>query len=193
MAEETTSEGSLRPAPGRLLVARPTMVDPRFMRTVILMLEHGDDGSTGVVVNRPSETFVAEELPDWAGGVAPPDKFFVGGPVEPLAVMAVGRLDQPDDDWRDGSRLIDGTVILDMSQGPEAAETLSGHRLFVGYAGWSPGQLEGELHQEGWWVVESEPSDLFTADPAGLWSAVLRRQDGDLATVASFPEDVSLN
>ncbi|MCP5025058.1 MAG: hypothetical protein GY929_02130 [Actinomycetia bacterium] len=169
------------------------MGDPRFMRTVILLLEHDDEGTVGVVLNRPSDTDVVEELPDWAAGVAPPRQFFVGGPVEPLAVMAVGRLEEPDDDWKDGSRLQGGVIVLDMGQGPEAAATLAGHRLFVGYSGWGAGQLDDELRQGGWWVVDSEPGDLFSEDPDGLWSAVLARQGGALATVASFPEDVSLN
>ena len=183
----------LVPAAGRLLVARPTMGDPRFHRTVILLLEHDDDGTLGVVLNRPSETDVGEEMPEWVSAAAPPDRFFVGGPVEPQAVMAVGRLASTDVEWDPASRLVGDVVLINMAKGPHGPEVLAGHRLFVGYAGWGPGQLDGELGADGWWVVASEPDDLLASDPDGLWSAVLARQGGALATVANYPEDVSLN
>jgi putative transcriptional regulator len=174
---------------GRLLVATPDLRDPNFSRTVVLMLEHSDEGALGVVLNRPIEMSVTEVLPTWADLSSAPACLFVGGPVAPTAVIGLGRgggpVFQP---------LFDGLGTLDLDLDPaEYAATIAGLRVFVGYSGWSPGQLELELSAGGWLVVDLADDDPFSSDPSQLWHRVLRRQGGRVAMFASAPEDPSTN
>lgn len=179
---------------GRLLVATPSLTEPTFARTVIQVLQHSDeDGALGVVLNRPSGTPVSEVLPGWALLAPDPVVVFEGGPVQQTAAICLGRLargaapstcysEVPGVPWL-------GTVDLD-EDAPEAVEEV---RVFAGYAGWSPGQLEGEVADGAWWVLDALPSDCFTVEPGLLWRQVLRRQGMPLALVASYPEDPTLN
>jgi putative transcriptional regulator len=153
---------------GRLLVATPALVDPNFARSVILLLEFGDEGAVGVVLNRPSGTPVADVLPDWSlhtGGVGvPPWTFFDG---------------------------LIGTV--DLTAGPDSVDDRTAVRVYAGYAGWGAEQLELEIEIGSWYVVDGSADDVFCREPDELWRAVLKRQPGQLAMVANFPMDPSLN
>ncbi|MFI7586737.1 YqgE/AlgH family protein [Spongisporangium articulatum] len=179
---------------GRLLVASPTLTDENFRRSVILMLEHSREGALGLIVNRPTELDVATVLPAWQPFTTAPGRLFRGGPVEldsALGLVAVpGHRPQPD-----GIRLLMGSVgLVDLDAAPEAiAANLAGLRIFAGYAGWSAGQLEEEIDEGAWFVVDSEPRDAFSDAPDRLWRDVLRRQRGRLAMVSSYPDDPSLN
>lgn len=178
---------------GRLLVATPDLRDPNFFRTVVLVLEHGDDGALGVVLNRPSETDVAELFPEWRSAVPEPTVAFVGGPVSPDSVIALAQADRDDavDGWIPVFRRL-GTV--DLARSPaDLMVDVHAVRVFAGYAGWAPGQLEGELALGGWFVLDALDGDPFTPDPDGLWAAVLRRQGGTTAWFASCPVDPSVN
>lgn len=170
---------------GSLLVAAPALVDPNFHRTVVLVAEHGEAGAMGVVLNRPSDTAVAEAIPELVSLAGDEEPVFVGGPVAVDSLLALAEVEDPDD----ASELVVGTVAF--VQDPEVP-ALRG-RVFVGYAGWSPGQIEAELDEESWIVVPAEPDDVFSDDPAELWSSVLRRQGGPLALLSSMPPDPSLN
>jgi putative transcriptional regulator len=178
---------------GRLLVAAPTLKDPNFDRAVVLVLDHDDDGSLGVVLNRPTDLEVADVLPTWADLAAAPDVVFQGGPVAVDSALGVAVV--PGDGEPLGWRQVAGRLgLVDLDAPPELlAAELGGLRIFAGYAGWSEGQLEGELGEGSWYVVDAEPGDAFTTDPEELWRSVLRRQRGDLALVATFPEDPSMN
>lgn len=174
---------------GRLLVATPDLRDPNFSRTVVLMLEHGDDGALGVVLNRPIDLSVADALPDWADLSSAPACLFMGGPVAPTAVIGLGRgagpVFQP---------LFDGLGTLDLDLDPARyAATMARLRVFVGYAGWAPRQLELELSAGSWLVLDLAPDDPFSSEPSQLWQVVLRRQGGRVAMFASAPEDPSTN
>ncbi len=179
---------------GRLLVASPTLVDVNFRRSVVLVLDHGEDGALGLVVNRPLEVDVSSVLPAWQPHTTSPGRLFQGGPVQldsALGLVAVpGTGSQPI-----GVRLLIGSVgLVDLDAPPEViAPGLAGLRIFAGYAGWSAGQLEGEIGQGAWYVVDSEPRDAFTDRPDRLWPDVLRRQRGRLAMMSTYPEDPSLN
>ena len=176
-------------ARGRLLVATPDLRDPNFSRTVVLVLEHGDEGALGVVLNRPIDLPVAEVLPDWADHTSAPSCLFVGGPVAPTAVIGLGR--------GHGSELqplFEGLGTLDLEADPAiTAAAMDGLRVFVGYAGWAAGQLDDELTAGGWLVLDLDAADPFSADPSRLWQTVLRRQGGRVAMFASAPEDPSTN
>jgi putative transcriptional regulator len=192
---------------GRLLVANPLLPDPNFDRTVVLLLAHNEDGALGLVLNRPSQMEVGEPLPQWEHLAAEPAVLFLGGPVQHQAVICLARTapgpdggdgserspagwsDGVDEDWKEVAPGI-GTIDLDGDPdnvgGPNRQV-----RMFAGYAGWSAGQLEGEIAAGAWWVVEAETGDAFTLDPGELWRRVLRRQPWPLAYVSWYPDDPS--
>ena len=184
---------------GRLLVATPELVGPEFERTVILVLEHSrGEGALGVVLNRPMGVPVVAELPSWADSdvLAEPAVVFAGGPVQDDSVLVVA-LARPGAELGELRPVTSRMVVVPVTAEPGQAQRWSeGVRVFAGYAGWGRGQLEGEVAAGYWYVVDSEPSDLVGAEPAGLWRAVLRRQRGPqahLALVASWTADPELN
>lgn len=167
---------------GRLLIATPNLGDPNFDMTIVYVVEHHDDGALGVVVNRPTETPVGMYLPQLGALVTPPDVFFAGGPVAPETVIGIGR----DDDGP--PELVDLEAI---ESGARAAPARL--RLFAGYSGWAPHQLDGELSTGSWFVVDAVDDDVFGPAPRELWRAVLRRQGGRLGRLALFPDSLMVN
>jgi putative transcriptional regulator len=181
-------------AAGRLLVATPSLVDPNFANAVVLLLDHDGDGSLGVVLNRPSAITVAAVLPDWAASVDPPEVLFEGGPVSTDAALAVALVPDAGPDPIGFRRLFDRTGIIDLDTPPEVlAPAITRMRVFAGYSGWGSGQLEAEIEEGSWYVVDCTAHDIFDGAPGGLWSAVLRRQPGSLAWVSTRPADPTLN
>ena len=187
---------------GRLLVASPKLGDPNFERSVILVLDHGTEGALGIVLNRPTGLPVEEILAPWQGQatLAPPGVVFQGGPVSREAVIGLARsLDATKSDTADAAvgawrPVVEQLGTVDLSVPPEDQPfSLSGARLFSGYAGWTSGQLEGELDDDAWYVVRAVADDLLCADPDNLWHDVLRRQRGDLALLAAYPPHPSVN
>ncbi|MDA8393379.1 MAG: YqgE/AlgH family protein [Actinomycetota bacterium] len=164
---------------GRLLVAGPLMSDPNFARTVVLTLSHSPEGSLGVVLDRPGEMPVAAALPKWEQATSEPRVVFRGGPVEPAATIGIART---------GNQV----ATVDLAAGPVEG-VADAVRLFSGYAGWGPGQLEMEVSVGAWIVVDAEPGDAFSRHPERLWRSVLRRQHGDAALLSAFPDDPSAN
>ncbi|MEM8619598.1 MAG: YqgE/AlgH family protein [Actinomycetota bacterium] len=187
------------PTKGRLLLATPPLVDPNFDRTVIFMLEHHDDGAIGVVINRPSEESLDEPLDRWIELQSTPSSVFLGGPVEENALIALAETAAPIGDSGDGdgdalSPIVGRVASADLTADPAlVADAVRGVRVFRGYAGWGPGQLDEEISSGAWLVLDSEPSDVFSAEPDQLWRTVLRRQPGRLAWLAEAPDDLSLN
>ena len=176
---------------GQLLIAAPSLVDPNFHRAVVLMLEHTPEGAVGVVLNRPSGTDLADTGADWEGWddfAADPPVVFVGGPVSRTAIICVARLG---DGGAEGFQPLLGDVgLADMAKAPRGIDAV---RLFAGYAGWGEGQLESEIGQGAWCVVDARPDDALTEEPEELWAEVLRRQGGRLAMFALCPPDPSVN
>jgi putative transcriptional regulator len=184
---------------GRLLVATPKLADPNFDRAVVLLLDHDDEGALGVVLNRPTPVGVGDVLEPWAGLAVAPQVVFQGGPVALDSALGLAVVPGEPGADRDGDllgwRRVHGAIgLVDLEAPPELlAPELSSLRIFAGYAGWGPGQLERELVDGAWYVVESEPGDVSAPDPQRLWRAVLRRQRNELAMVATYPDDPSLN
>lgn len=169
---------------GKLLVATPLLVEPTFHKTVILLIEDNDEGAFGVILNRESVERVEQHLPEWAHVAAGTGLIHIGGPVEPAVGLALA----PAGPGLEAS--LPGLSIVDLEQPP--ADDLRSVRIYSGYSGWAPGQLDEELVEGAWYVVAASPDDPFE-DPNGQWSRVLRRQEGRLAMVASFPDDPALN
>lgn len=177
---------------GQLLVATPALADPNFERSVVLLLDHGDEGALGVVLNRPTPVDVSEVLEPWAALAGDPGVVFQGGPVALDAALALAVVPG---DGALGWRRVHGSIgVVDLDAPPEVlAADVGALRIFAGYAGWGAGQLEGELEEGSWYVVDSEPGDVSAPRPEGLWRSVLRRQRGELALLATYPDDPSLN
>ena len=184
---------------GRLLVATPMLGDPNFRRTVVLVVEHeSEQGTLGVVLNRPTKVPVGQVLEPWTDLATSPSVVFSGGPVATNSALALALV--PGSDEPVGWHPLDGTpatarlglVDLDAPPGLIAPAVVS-LRVYAGYAGWSAGQLQAEIEEGAWYVVPAEPDDAFSAEPGRLWSTVLRRQGGELAYVATYPDDPGLN
>ena len=191
---------------GRLLVATPVLGDPNFRRTVVLVVEHEpEQGTLGVVLNRPTEVQVEQVLEPWTELVTGPSVVFRGGPVSPNSALALALAHVPGTDepvgWHPlegGAQPIPGAVarlgLVDLEAPPELlAGGITSLRVFAGYAGWGPGQLQAEIEEGAWYVLAGEPTDAFLAEPERLWPEVLRRQGGEFAIVATYPDDPLLN
>jgi putative transcriptional regulator len=176
---------------GQLLIAAPSLDDPNFARTVILVAHHNDEGAMGVVLNRPGDYVVGETVPELADVVGDDEAVYVGGPVQPDGVMVLAEFEDPD---AAALPVLGGLGFVALgSHGEHLADGTGRARAFAGHAGWGPGQLEDELDDEAWITAPFMPEDAFTADPGDLWSSVLTRKGGPYALVAKMPLDPSLN
>ena len=173
---------------GKLLVSSPALLDPNFRRTVVLIAHHDDEGAMGLVLTRPAEVTAAEAVPARAGLPGADGPVYVGGPVQPEAFLALAEFE----DAADAAEPILGQIGF-MPAGTEPDElSIRRLRLFAGYSGWAPGQLESELAEPSWIVVQGRADDAFAADPDALWRTVLRRKGG-YALMEHMPYDPSLN
>ena len=194
---------------GQLLIASPGLLDPNFRRTVVLVTEHNEEGAAGLVLNRPSPNAVAELVPLLEPLVEDGEQVWVGGPVQPNAVLVLGEFLDPDDaavplfgslvlgeflDAEDAAVPLFGALgFPSLDEPDEIVPVTTRRRVFAGYAGWGQGQLEDELAREDWIVEEALPDDAFTDAPDELWADVLRRKGGIYELVARMPEDPSVN
>jgi putative transcriptional regulator len=184
---------------GKLLVASPALTDPNFARAVVLVIDHDDEGAVGLVLNRPTSLEVASVLPVWADLAADPDVVFEGGPVGPESALALARLRGSAQAEASGGavgvrHLVSDLCLVDLDGDPDAlVPSLEGFRVFAGYAGWAPDQLEAEIDEGSWFVLAPMHGDVFARDADRLWGSVLRRQPGDLRLMATYPADPSMN
>ena len=175
---------------GNLLIAAPGLVDPNFWRTVVLIGEHTDEGALGVVLNRSSETTVDEAMPELTELADEMGLVHVGGPVQPSAVVVLADFAEPPD----ADALVVGSVgFLPAEVDPDALGPVRRARVYVGYAGWGPGQLDEELDEGSWIIEPALAEDVFTDEPEALWSSVLRRKGGPFRVLAAMPPDPSQN
>ncbi|HSH61933.1 MAG TPA: YqgE/AlgH family protein [Acidimicrobiales bacterium] len=178
---------------GRLLVATPSLQEPTFDRTVILMLEHGAEGALGLVLNRPSEVELAGAAPEWEPLAAHPPVVFFGGPVAQGSAICLAQAGS-DDQTEAWTPIFGRLGALNIAKSPtEVDQPIDEVRVFSGHAGWAPGQLEDEVFAGAWFVVDAEPEDALSSEPLDLWRRVLRRQKGKVALYAGFPADPALN
>jgi putative transcriptional regulator len=176
---------------GQLLLAAPNLLDPNFHRTVVLVSEHNDQGAMGVVLNRPSTMTVGEAVPALGKVLSAEQAVFVGGPVAPTSIILLAEFLDPEL----ASLLVFGRVGLPAAEVEidQLVRSIDRARVFAGYAGWGPGQLEGELENEDWITHPAGPQDVFGDEAPELWGAVLGRKGGRYALLASLPPDPSLN
>jgi putative transcriptional regulator len=176
---------------GQLLVAGPTLADPNFWRTVVLIIEHNEEGALGLVLNRPSETTAGEAVPELEPVVELDEPLFVGGPVQPSSVIVLGQFEDASD-----AALIAFEDVGVLGAGGETDQLGAGvraGRAFVGHSGWGPGQLDSELERGDWILEPARREDAFSAEPRELWEEVLTRKGGSYALIARMPPDPSVN
>lgn len=175
---------------GHLLIASPQLGDPNFERAVVLITEHGESGAMGIVLNQPSESAVTTVIPDLAP-IAGGEPIFVGGPVQPEALVVLGEFSDPGK----AAWIIVADVGLVSAQAEleDLPEAVRHGRVYAGFSGWGPGQLEQEIEEDAWIVEAPLPAELFPDDPESLWRDVLRRKGGEYALVARMPADPSMN
>lgn len=186
------ADTELTPRPGILLIAPPVLEDPNFRRTVVLLCEHGEEGSFGLILNRPLDLQLSDVMEEI---VVYDDTINLGGPVHRNTLHFLHRYDEA---LPDAITLPNGvqwggdfdTLRALMESGDIDSDDL---RFFVGYAGWSPGQLEDEIEAGGWILAESSKEAVFADEPSKLWRAVLRKMGGQYAVLANFPDDPRLN
>ncbi len=175
---------------GKLLIAGPTVRDPNFWRTVVLVVDHGDDGALGLVLNRPSDTTIADAVPELDELIDGDEELFIGGPVQPSGVIVLAHFTDP---AAAAMIAFDDVGVLGVGAGDSAPDSVDGARAFVGHAGWGPGQLDAELERGDWFLEPAASDDAFSAAPLELWSTVLTRKGGSYALVARMPAEPSLN
>ncbi|MSO96089.1 MAG: DUF179 domain-containing protein [Thermoleophilia bacterium] len=176
---------------GQLLIAGPDLLDPNFRRSVILVGEHGEEGAMGVILNRPSPVSVADAVPPLTEIVEEGELVYIGGPVQPQAIVVLGDFG----DTAEAAALVLDSIGFLPGEIEAAADiaSLTRARVFAGYAGWGPHQLEGEIAEESWILEPALAEDVFTAEADHLWSTVLRRKGGAFAVLALMPPDPSRN
>jgi putative transcriptional regulator len=175
---------------GHLLIAAASLWDPNFRRTVVLVGHHDEEGAVGVVLNRASEVTVLEAVPPLAELVPPGDLLFIGGPVRPESAVVMADFVEPD---RAEILALGSIGFLPEEAGPDQIGGIRRARVYSGYTGWGPGQLEAELDQDSWIVEPALPEDVFAEDPDRLWSDVLRRKGPEYDLLRVMPIDPSLN
>jgi putative transcriptional regulator len=176
---------------GQLLIAGPGLLDPNFWRTVVLLVEHNDEGALGLVLNRPSETSVGEAVPELGELVDLDERLFIGGPVQPSAVIILAQFEDPTD-----AALIafdDVGVLASEASAEDLSAGVRRGRAFVGHSGWGPGQLDSEIERGDWILESASRADAFAESPMDLWPTVLTRKGGSYALIARMPADPSVN
>lgn len=178
------------PRRGCLLVATPLLEDPNFRRSVIFVIEHGAEGSLGVVLNRPSTRSLEPLLPEWATSEIVSPKVFVGGPVQPDALLA---LVPTSADLPGGNKITEDVSLLDLEvETSMPAADAAAVRFYFGYSGWSPGQLRLEIEEGAWWTFEST-LEAFMCEPADCWRTILARQKSAARFLSIYPDQSYMN
>jgi putative transcriptional regulator len=178
------AQGGAPPQPsgrpnGVFLVAKPDLLDPNFARTVVLVTQTEDFSTAGVIINRPTTLKLSNFIPE--GGIETGkyrDKIFLGGPVMRHALVAVFQADEPP-----AAAAFHVLRKLYMTMHPDNMKVLleSGdrrYRLYAGFSGWAPRQLESEFNREGWYVLPADEEIVFRANTEGLWEELLQRAQG---------------
>jgi putative transcriptional regulator len=176
---------------GQLLLASPALHDPNFERSVILIGLHTDEGAMGVVLNRPSESTIADAAPQLDAAIDEGEPVYIGGPVQPGSIVFLAEFADP----APAGVLVLGRIGFPAPDAEleELSRATDRVRVYAGVAGWSEGQLEAEIERGDWIAHAAQPEDVFTDEPAGLWSGVLTRMGGSYALLARMPRDPSTN
>ena len=175
---------------GQLLISSGGLFDPNFRHTVVLIGEHNSEGALGVILNRELDVSVTDAVPALATLVAAGEMLFEGGPVDRLSPVLLADFDTPDR----ADLLVFETVGFVVGDVPaEVRGHLRRARVYAGYSGWSPGQLEAEIEAGAWLTDAALPDDVFTPEPNLLWSRVVKRLGPEYERLSKMPFDPSMN
>lgn len=179
---------------GIFLVAKPSLRDPNFRQTVVLLCEYGPDGALGIVINRPTEISITEVLPQVPILESQRHRVFSGGPVQRNHLLILYRMpDGPEDTHQvfDGVYLGGNMDALNgILQDPQSPNNF---QAFMGYSGWAPGQLETEMETGSWITRPADTTMVFENQQSELWSDILRSLGGQYAMYAEMPADPQMN
>jgi putative transcriptional regulator len=190
--KENSRMSESKPKNGSILIAKPFLGDPNFERTVVLICEYQEHGTFGLVLNQTTNLHLSDVLDDIYAGDIP---LFIGGPVEQNTLHFVHRAGaiipesvqlQEDLYWGGDFEVVKS--LLNTGQLP--AQDI---RFFLGYSGWSPGQLDAEIEQDTWIVTECATPLLFDTPPGELWRTILRNMGGEYRIIANYPIDPRIN
>jgi putative transcriptional regulator len=175
---------------GHLLISSGGLFDPNFRHTVVLIGEHNAEGALGVILNRALDVTVGQALPILAPLVPPDETLFQGGPVQPEGAVLLAELTDPSL----ADILVFESVGFLVGEVPaDIQESILRARVFAGYSGWGPGQLEGEMAVDSWITDPARVDDVFTDSPDLLWSRVLQRKGPEYRQLSRMPYDPSMN
>lgn len=180
-------DGSLT---GRLLLSNASLFDPNFRKTIVLVGHHDDEGAVGVVLNRALEITVDDAVPPLSSLVPPGEPLYLGGPVQQEAAVVVAEFDDPS---RAGVIAFDRVGFLPDEADHDDLDGVGRVRVFAGYAGWGPGQLEAELDDDAWIVTDARADDVFHPQPGRLWDDVVRRLGPRFEVLRLLPMDPHAN
>lgn len=179
-------------APGILLIADPFLKDPNFLRTVVFLCEHKEEGSFGFVLNRQYENTLDELIPELEGHKVP---VYYGGPVQ---LDSIHFLHQYPDEIPGGQEVIKGVywggdfdAVVNLIKDP--AFNQAKIRFYIGYSGWSEGQLKTEMTEKTWLTVKASRKLIFHDNYGEIWKESLKHLGGDYEMMANFPIDPQLN
>ena len=175
---------------GHLLISSGGLYDPNFRHTVVLVGDHNADGALGVILNRALNVTVEQALPPMSDLVLPGEPLFQGGPVQPNSPVLLAELAHPEL----ADILVFESVGFLMGEVPaDIRPSILRARVFAGYSGWGPGQLEAEMAVRSWIIEPARLDDVFTDVPNLLWSSVLKRKGPEYRQVSQIPYDPSMN
>lgn len=182
----------IEPGPGILLIADPFLKDPNFLRTVVFLCEHKDEGSFGFVLNRQFENTLDELIPELEGHQLP---VYYGGPVQQNSIHF---LHQYPEEIPGGQEVMSGVywggdfdAVVDLIKDPGFDP--SKIRFYIGYSGWSEGQLLTEMNEKTWLTVKASRRLVFHKDHNEIWKDSLRHLGGEYEMMINFPIDPQLN
>lgn len=179
---------------GIFLIAAPALRDPNFRQAVVLLCEHGPEGALGVIVNRPTAMSISEALPQVPVIEGVGHVLYAGGPVQTNQVMLLYRGDQfPDNAHHVFDGVCLGGDIGMVERILTAAGTKEFFRAYLGYSGWGPGQLEGEMKTGSWMILPADPQAVFEKDPTRVWGDILCTLGEAYQPYAEMPFDPSCN
>lgn len=177
------------PARGHFLIASRDLMDPNFAETVVLLVDYSSEGATGVIVNRPTKTRAAKLLPEVEELQEREDKVWLGGPVATWQMVLLARSSER----REGTHVVFDDVIFTGSS--EVLKRLiaddAEFRVYVGHAGWAPGQLEREIERGGWHILPARIDMVFDSAPHDLWQELIRRTSVQWASLSAKSLDAS--
>ena len=164
--------------PGVFLVSSPRLRDPNFLHTVVFLVTYGKEGASGLIINRPTDVPLHQALPDIKGIEHLSKPVYFGGPVNFDRMLALLRTDAA----LPGAQKVlddvyfaaDGTIVTDALRNLNADKTI---RIYAGYSGWSPGQLDSEMARGDWIRREADPAAIFSEDPSQLWPAFFEKEE----------------